>query len=102
MEKNIQIKCRLPGKSEHHTGLAVDVTSASAGWSLTDDFANTKEGKWIKSNAHKYGFIIRYGKNKTSITGYMYEPWHLRYVGTKAASEIRDKGITLEEYLNKK
>lgn len=91
-----------PGKSEHHTGLAIDVTSSSVGWELTDKFANTKEGKWIKSNAHKYGFIIRYGKNKTSITGYTYEPWHLRYVGTTAASKIYNQNITLEEYLNKK
>lgn len=90
-----------PGRSEHHTGLAIDVTSASAGWTLSQNFANTSEGKWIKSNAHKYGFIVRYEKNKTSITGYSYEPWHLRYVGKDAASAIYKKGITLEEYLGK-
>lgn len=90
-----------PGKSEHQTGLAVDVSAQSVGYQLTTEFENTKEGKWLAENAHKYGFIIRFPKGKEDITGYMYEPWHLRYVGGFAAQEIYEQGITLEEYLTK-
>jgi D-alanyl-D-alanine carboxypeptidase len=90
-----------PGQSEHQTGLAVDVTSASVGYALTGDFANTKEGKWLADNAHKFGFIIRFPAGKEDITGYMYEPWHIRYVGKPVAEKIYNQGITLEEYLEK-
>ena len=62
-------------------------------------YGNTAEGKWLAKNAHKYGFIIRYPKGKEDITGYEYEPWHLRYVGKDAAAEIYSRGVTLEEYL---
>lgn len=88
-----------PGKSEHQTGLAVDVSAQSVGYQLTTEFENTKEGKWLAENAHRYGFIIRFPKGKEDITGYMYEPWHLRYVGDFAAQEIYEQGVTLEEYL---
>ncbi len=88
-----------PGHSEHQTGLAMDVTSQSAGMSLSEDFGSTVEGIWLAENAHEYGFIIRYKKGNEDITGYSYEPWHLRYVERAAAKEIYEANITLEEYL---
>ncbi|KAB2443986.1 M15 family metallopeptidase [Bacillus luti] len=88
-----------PGHSEHQTGLTMDVSSKSANNELELFFANTKEGKWLKENAHRAGFIIRYPKGKESITGYAYEPWHIRYVGDIAESIYKDK-LTLEEYMN--
>lgn len=91
-----------PGESEHQTGLAMDVTSPEINYALSQSFENTKEGEWIKSNAYKYGFILRYPKGKEHITGYMYEPWHLRYVGIKIAEEINQLGLTFEEYLGVK
>ncbi|OWT48167.1 M15 family metallopeptidase [Bacillus sp. K2I17] len=88
-----------PGHSEHQKGLTMDVSSKSANNELELVFANTKEGKWLKENAHRAGFIIRYPKGKESITGYAYEPWHIRYVGDIAES-IYKKKLTLEEYMN--
>lgn len=88
-----------PGRSEHHTGWAVDITSPSMGYDLLESFINYPEGQWINEHCHEYGFIIRYPKDKTHITGYSYEPWHLRYVGVDVATEIMSKGLTLEEYL---
>lgn len=88
-----------PGHSEHQTGLAMDISSHSAGFSLSEAFGSTMEGKWVAENAHKYGFIVRYPKGKESITGYSYEPWHIRYVGVTVAGEIFEKNLTLEEYL---
>ncbi|MFE9080969.1 M15 family metallopeptidase [Bacillus mobilis] len=88
-----------PGHSEHQTGLTMDVSSKSANNELELTFANTKEGKWLKENAYRAGFIIRYPKGKESITGYAYEPWHIRYVGDIAES-IYKKKLTLEEYMN--
>lgn len=89
----------IPGQSEHQTGLAMDVSSPSVGYALVEEFGETKEGKWLAEHAPRYGFIIRYPKGKEAITGYSYEPWHLRYVGVKAAQEISEAGLTLEEYL---
>lgn len=88
-----------PGESEHQTGLAMDITSRSANFGLTQYFGETKEGKWVKENSWNFGFIIRYPKGKEHITGYTYEPWHLRYVGVDAAKYIYENNITLEEYL---
>lgn len=87
-----------PGKSEHQTGLAMDISSPSVGYSLKQSFGNTREGKWLKENAAEFGFIIRYPQGKETITGYIYEPWHIRYVGREVAVEIMRRGITLEEY----
>ena len=83
-----------PGYSEHQTGLAFDLNS------VEESFANTDEGKWVKDNCYRYGLIIRYPKGKESITGYIYEPWHLRYVGVELATKLYNNGdwITLEEY----
>ncbi len=88
-----------PGYSEHQTGLAVDVEPLSRTCELKQCFANTNTGKWVAINAYKYGFIVRYPKDKTEITGYSYEPWHLRYVGTDLSNEMHKQNIlTLEEF----
>ena len=88
-----------PGWSEHQTGLAADTSSPEVNYQLTQDYADTAAGKWLAKHAHTYGFIIRYPKGKQDITGYEYEPWHIRYVGTKAADVIYKNDLTLEEYL---
>ncbi|WP_163971496.1 D-alanyl-D-alanine carboxypeptidase family protein [Oceanobacillus halotolerans] len=88
-----------PGESEHQSGLTMDITSESAEFLLNETFGKTEEGKWVEENAAEYGFIIRYPRGKEEVTEYQYEPWHIRYVGKKAAVEIMEKGMTLEEYL---
>ena len=85
-----------PGSSEHQSGYAVDVSTKECG--LTTNFENTLEFTFLKNNAHKYGFILRYPKNKEDITGYPYEPWHYRYVGNTCAKIIYQENLTLEEY----
>ncbi|MBA9026818.1 M15 family metallopeptidase [Peribacillus huizhouensis] len=87
-----------PGTSEHQTGLAIDVTSSDGSCAVEDCFGKTDQAQWLVDNAPTYGFIIRYEEGKESITGYKYEPWHLRYVGQKLAQDLTDRGITLEEY----
>lgn len=84
------------GASEHQTGLAVDLWDGVT-WSLP--MANTATGKWLFTHAHEYGFILRYPNGKTKITGYHYEPWHYRYIGTKDALKFHGNSETLEEYL---
>ena len=88
----------VPGTSEHATGLALDITSEE-NQTLDESQAQTKEQQWLLKNCQNYGFILRYPKDKTDVTQYIYEPWHYRYVGEEAAKEIMKKGITLEEYL---
>ncbi|MBN2287317.1 MAG: M15 family metallopeptidase [Tissierellales bacterium] len=88
----------LPGQSEHQTGLAMDITAESVGLQLEDSFGDTNEGQWVNAHAHEYGFIIRYPEGMESITGYLYEPWHLRYLGVELASLVWESGLTLEEY----
>jgi len=88
-----------PGTSEHQTGLAMDVTvQGNDHVLLNQSFGDTEAGQYIKEQAHKYGFIIRYPEGKETITGYSYEPWHLRYVGKDVASDIYQNEWTLEEY----
>ncbi|HEX5798135.1 MAG TPA: M15 family metallopeptidase [Candidatus Saccharimonadales bacterium] len=87
-----------PGTSEHQTGLALDVTTESRECYLDVCFAETPEGKWLKNNAHKYGFHLRYQKGKEDITGYQFEPWHFRYVGNDLAKRLHDSGQTMEEF----
>lgn len=87
-----------PGHSEHQTGLTIDVGSAESTANLKTEFGETPEYKWMKDVAHEYGFIVRYPEGKEAITGYMYEPWHLRYVGDEAEA-IYESGLSLEEYL---
>jgi len=90
----------VPGSSEHQTGLTIDVSSSTGKCAATSCFANTKEAKWLEKNSSNYGFIIRYPKGKEQITGYKYEPWHIRYVGVTPAKQMKKRNITLEEYLN--
>ena len=87
-----------PGTSEHQTGLAMDVSSLEMNGELEEEFSYTKEGRWVKMNAYKYGFIIRYPLGSENITGYGYEPWHYRYVGIDIATKIYTENITFEEY----
>ncbi|HCM51950.1 TPA: hypothetical protein DIS56_02340 [Candidatus Saccharibacteria bacterium] len=87
-----------PGHSEHQSGLAADVSSTSGKCTLEQCFTYTAEGKWLAANSYKYGFIIRYPSGKKNITGYEYEPWHLRFVGTDLAAEINKTGQTLEQF----
>lgn len=86
-----QMGTAKPGQSEHQTGLAMDINS------ISQSFEHTKEGKWLAQNAHLYGYIIRYPKGKTDITGYIYEPWHIRYVGKELAAYCFANNLTLEE-----
>lgn len=85
-----------PGKSEHQSGLSIDVTNEARCFDKT-----SPEAQWLANNAHRFGFILRYPEGKEDITGYNYEPWHIRYVGKDVAKKIYEKNITLEEYLNK-
>ena len=89
---------RIPpaGYNENGAGLAIDFAPASA------DFASTQEFQWLIMNAHKYGFVLRYPEGKTEITGMIYQPWHWRYVGVEAATEMKEKNLCLEEYLGVK
>lgn len=89
----------VPGTSEHHTGLALDIV-ASYYIVLDDSQEEMPEQQWLMENSYKYGWILRYPNDKTDVTGIYYEPWHYRYVGKEAAKEIHDRGITLEEYLS--
>lgn len=90
----------VPGTSEHQTGLAIDVSTKGLRFRLVNDFANTAEGKWLADNAHHYGYIVRYPKDKYEITGYAYEPWHIRYVGQDLANYLYSNSLTLDEYYN--
>ena len=90
-----------PGESEHQSGLCLDLISENH-VVLDESFAENPAYEWLTENAHCFGFILRYPSDKTETTGYAYEPWHYRFVGVKAAAEIHEKGITLEEYLAEK
>ena len=82
-----------PGHSEHQTGLGFDINRADM------SFEGTPEAIWLAENCYKYGFIIRYPKGKEHITGYIYEPWHIRYLGVDTATAVYNSGLSLEEYL---
>lgn len=97
-EKNANRVSAIPGSSEHQTGLTIDVSASSVGCALEERFGDSTEGKWLAKNSYKYGFIIRYPKGKEDITGYSYEPWHIRYVGKNLAKHLYKKKLTLEEY----
>ncbi len=90
-----------PGESEHQTGLCFDFTTESIQGRVDEIFETTKAFTWLSQNAHKFGFILRYPKDKVAITQYDYEPWHYRFVGRAAATEIYENGLCLEEYLNR-
>ena len=86
----------LPGASEHHTALAIDLSNDGT---LEEDFIDTEAGKWIKKNCYKYGFVVRYPKTKEEITGIGYEPWHIRYVGRPHSDIMYANNWCLEEYI---
>jgi D-alanyl-D-alanine carboxypeptidase len=88
-----------PGYSEHQTGLALDISAVPNTCALQACFSTTPQGKWLAANAYKWGFILRYPKDKTAVTGYEFEPWHFRYVGVPLATEMHTERIeTLEEF----
>ncbi len=91
-----------PGYSEHQTGLSADLGgTTNPACDVAQCYATTLEGKWLAANAYRYGFVIRYPANKQSVTGYEYEPWHIRFVGPELSQEMNAKGInTLEEFFN--
>lgn len=89
----------LPGYSEHQSGLAMDLTCEAMNYTLEESFIDTPEGQWLAAHAHEYGFIIRYPKGSEPITGYVYEPWHIRFLGKDVAKAVYDSGKTYEEYL---
>ena len=95
-----------PGQSEHQTGLALDIGGKSQNFALSYEFGETAEGKWVAEHCHEFGFIIRYvdgtRKEPGKLTGYVFEPWHIRYIGVEAATEMYEQGggkLTYEEYL---
>lgn len=92
-QKYVETYSARPGHSEHQTGLAIDVNNASS------SFEGTPEQKWLEAHCVEYGFIIRYPKGKESVTGYKYEPWHIRYLGKETAQKVYESGLCLEEYL---
>jgi len=88
-----------PGYSEHQTGLVADVAALPSRCDIAQCFGQTPQGVWLAANSWRFGFILRYPADKTAVTGYIYEPWHFRYVGVELATEMHEKGIsTLEEF----
>ncbi|HLP86746.1 MAG TPA: CapA family protein [Candidatus Paceibacterota bacterium] len=99
-KEDASISIAKAGHSEHQLGTATDITGKSIGYSSANSsFTNTVEAKWLEKNAYKYGFVMSYPLDKENITGYKYEPWHYRYVGVDVAKKIRDRKITITEYL---
>ena len=98
--RGADLQSARPGYSEHQTGLSVDIAAGSRSCTIQECFANTPEGKWLQKHAWEYGWILRYPKGKTDITGYKYEPWHWRYVGKALAEQVHLVGPkeTLEEF----
>lgn len=92
----------IPGTSEHQTGLAMDIAYLQDGIYSDDVKENDKEAIWLKNNAYKYGFILRYPKGREDITGFQFEPWHFRFVGLELAQELHNQEFTLEEYYSLK
>lgn len=82
-----------PGHSEHQTGLTVDLNC------ICEGFGYQADGQWVAANAHRFGFIVRYPQGKENVTGYIWEPWHLRYLGVDTATAVYNSGVSLEEFL---
>lgn len=97
-EEKARTYSAVPGYSEHQTGLAIDVSGSDGKCAAESCFGGTKEAEWLAQHSAEYGYIIRYPEGKEDITGYKYEPWHIRYVGKEIAAYIAENGITLEEY----
>lgn len=92
-----------PGHSEHQLGTTADVISANSGtgWELVEQFGALPEGKWVAAHAHEFGFAISYPPDGESVTGYVYEPWHVRYVGKPCAAEWKSSGLVLVRFLER-
>ena len=88
-----------PGTSEHQLGLAMDLSQKGSS-TLNSAFAKTKEGQWVSANAHRFGFIVRYLEDYEDVTGYVYEPWHVRYVGAEHAAALYECGLPMEMYMS--
>jgi D-alanyl-D-alanine carboxypeptidase len=99
-EKEAARVSSVPGNSEHQTGLSIDVSSPSVDNTLEQSFGETTEGKWLAEHAPEYGFVIRYPEGAEDKTGYIYEPWHIRYVGTDVAPDLAKSELTVEEYFD--
>jgi D-alanyl-D-alanine carboxypeptidase len=97
-ERKASLIVALPGTSEHQLGLAMDI-GRKVNTHLTPDFGGTPEGRWVAQNAHRFGFIIRYKSEWTAVTGYAYEPWHIRYVGPEHSVQLFEMNIPLESYV---
>ncbi|TYP80637.1 D-alanyl-D-alanine carboxypeptidase [Blastococcus xanthinilyticus] len=96
-EDGAEQRSARPGFSEHQTGLAADL--GGGGCHIESCFATTAEGQWVAANAHRFGFLVRYPDGSQGITGYKFEPWHVRYVGVELATELHDTGVaTLEDF----
>ena len=96
-KKKVLTYSAYPGTSEHQTGLCLDFITDNM-TDLDESFEDTAAFRWLSENAHKYGFILRYPEDKVDLTGYKYEPWHIRFVGLDMAEKIHSCGLTLEEY----
>ncbi len=90
-----------PGHSQHQLGTAVDFTNAAAGYEIWDYFGDTSAYSWLKDHAREYGFVLAYPSGKEAETGYQWEPWHYRYVGTKNADRLEESGLSLHEFLTR-
>jgi len=88
-----------PGTSEHQLGLAMDLARKGS-TQLNTAFGSTEEGQWVSANAHRFGFVVRYLKDFEDVTGYMYEPWHVRYVGEEHAKALYECGLPMEMYMS--
>lgn len=98
-QKQADLQSARPGHSEHQTGLSVDIVAKNGKCSINECFGDTPEGKWLTKHAWEFGWVLRYPEGLTHITGYMYEPWHWRYVGRGLAQEMhKTPNITLEEF----
>ena len=98
-KEKAQAQSARPGYSEHQTGLTADLVGKPAVCSIQACFGTTPQGAWLANNAWRFGFVIRYPEGKTDVTGYIYEPWHVRYVGVALSTEMHDTGVlTLEEF----
>ena len=96
MLRIVETYCFPPGRSEHQTGLCMDMHNVDVGKQET--FNNTPAARWLEENAYRFGFILRYPAGKEHITGAVYESWHFRFVGRTLATYLHDNGLTLDEY----
>ncbi len=96
-DESVPVSTAYPGASEHQTGLAFDVTAVDAK-ALSSAFAQTPQGKWLGENCARFGFVLRYPEGKEAVTGIVFEPWHLRFVGLEMAAYLFERGLTMEEF----